>query len=278
MPRMSRHPVASDAVVVPAPGQPRSAASAAFLATYERRIRVPIVLSAILPLLVAPEPGHPVSIAIGIATWLVFVVDLVVHVRHQQHYLRTRLGTFDLVIVIVTAPWFLLPGAGAGGFVVLLRLARLARLVVASRGARALFARLGRVAIVAASIMVVTALVVFLAERPTNPEFASFGDALWWSIVTLTTVGYGDIVPVTATGRLAAAALMITGIALLGLLAGSLASFLGLDPDAAGGDGSAVDDGSARPQEASADATLAEVLEELRLLRQQVDALGERPA
>ena len=252
----------------PQPGQPRSETAARLLERYERHARVPIVLSAILPLLIVPEQGHPVSVAIGIVTWLVFVVDLVVHRRYLQDYGRTGIGRFDLAIVVLTAPWFLLPGAEAGGIVVLLRLARLARLIVASRGAKQLFARLGRVAAVAAAIMAVCALVVLLAERPTNPEFANFGDALWWSIVTLTTVGYGDIVPITSTGRLAAAALMITGIALLGLLAGALASFLGLDPEGR-------NDGAATESDATTDdgATLDQVLDELRQLRAQVEAL-----
>ena len=48
---------------------------------------------------------------------------------------------------------------------------------------------------------------------------------MWWATVTLTTVGYGDIVPETPTGRWAAVMIMITGVGVLGLLAGSLASF-----------------------------------------------------
>ena len=83
---------------------------------------------------------------------------------------------------------------------VLLRLARLARLVMATKGARRLFERLGRVAIVAGGVVVIGSLVTYYAEHPTNPEFATVGDALWWGIVTLTTVGYGDIVPKTPSG------------------------------------------------------------------------------
>lgn len=53
----------------------------------------------------------------------------------------------------------------------------------------------------------------------------SFGDAFWWSFVTATTVGYGDISPVTAPGRIIAAILMLTGIGFIGMLTGTIATF-----------------------------------------------------
>lgn len=53
----------------------------------------------------------------------------------------------------------------------------------------------------------------------------SFGDAFWWSFVTATTVGYGDISPVTAAGRIIAAILMLTGIGFIGMLTGTIATF-----------------------------------------------------
>ena len=212
-------------------GIPRDAKAAAALARYDRRAPLPLMLSAVLPLVVAPQPGNPVSVVIGVVSWVVFVVDFVVHERLLQRYLGTRLGKFDLLIVVLTAPWFLLPGAlSGGGIIVLLRLARLARLVVASKRARQLFDRIGRVAVVAVSVMSAGAVVAYYAEHPVNPEFATFGDSLWWSIVTLTTVGYGDIVPETTTGRIAAVMIMLTGVAVLGLLAGTLASFFRLQP------------------------------------------------
>lgn len=270
-------------------GAPRDEQAAAALARYDKVARLPLVLSALLPLVIAPEPGNPVSVVIGIVTWLVFVADFVVHERLLRKYLGTRRGVFDLAIVVLTAPWFLFPGSvSGGGIVVVLRLARVARLVIASKGARQLIDRLGRVAAVAGSVMIAGAVGAYYAEHPVNPEFATFGDSLWWSIVTLTTVGYGDIVPETTAGRIAAVMIMLTGVAVLGLLAGSLASFFRLQPD-----GSAADPKTSEPSDPTVSAAiiaptspvapaaanpspgLAEVLSELTLLRAQVGDLSE---
>jgi len=56
-------------------------------------------------------------------------------------------------------------------------------------------------------------------------NIASFGDGLWWALTTMTTVGYGDRFPVTLEGRLVAAALMLAGIAVLGVLTASIAAW-----------------------------------------------------
>ena len=257
------------------PGQPRSERDAALLERFDARMRLPIIVSAILPLIIVPESGDWLGIVVGVVTWVVFLADYLVHARHLEHYGRTRLGRFDLFVVIATAPWFLLPGAQAGAFVVLLRLARLARLMMASRGARRLFDRLGRVAAVAGGVVLLGSLVAYHAEHPTNPEFATVGDALWWGIVTLTTVGYGDIVPKTSAGRWAAVIIMITGIAVLGLLAGSLASFFRLG----NGQPSAESPAAGEAEHAAAsssDAALLALTAEVSALRHQVETLAAR--
>jgi voltage-gated potassium channel len=209
---------------------------------------------------------------VGIVTWLVFLADYVVHVRHLEHYGRTGFGRFDLLVVIATAPWFLIPGTNTGGLLLVLRLVRLARLVTAGRGSRHLFERLGRVIAVALGVVVLGSLVAYYTEHPTNPQFATVGDALWWGLATLTTVGYGDVVPQTSTGRWAAAVIMITGIAVLGVLAGALASFFRLDD-------SQADAGSPASESArvtSTDAALQTLTAEVAALRRQMEVLTRR--
>ncbi|WP_233158254.1 potassium channel family protein [Actinokineospora bangkokensis] len=78
-----------------------------------------------------------------------------------------------------------------------------------------------------------TALVVFCAalavydaeRRSPDATITGFGDALWWTMTTISTVGYGDRYPVTPEGRLVAVSLMVGGIALLGVVTGVIASW-----------------------------------------------------
>jgi len=77
---------------------------------------------------------------------------------------------------------------------------------------------------VAGVVVVVGGLGVWLAERHIpDGGIRSWGDGLWWAITTLTTVGYGDHVPVTLAGRLVGAAVMIAGVAVLGGVAAAVA-------------------------------------------------------
>jgi len=65
-------------------------------------------------------------------------------------------------------------------------------------------------------------LLEYLMEHPVNPAFGTIEDALWWAFVTLTTVGYGDIYPITSMGRIVAVVTMLFGITLYSLLVANL--------------------------------------------------------
>ena len=115
------------------------------------------------------------------------------------------------------------------------RLLRLLRLVRAFAGIhRAVgqvetFARhRGLVTLVVAwtGVTVICCMALFVVERDVNPAIGSPYDAFWWGVTTLSTVGYGDLYPVTAEGRLAASALMILGIGLLTAITALATSFL----------------------------------------------------
>ena len=74
-------------------------------------------------------------------------------------------------------------------------------------------------------IMIIAASGIFLVEHDHQPEvYGSIPQSMWWSIVTLTTVGYGDVYPVTTIGKLFAAVIMVAGVGLVALPTGILAS------------------------------------------------------
>ncbi len=66
----------------------------------------------------------------------------------------------------------------------------------------------------------------FVLEHGVNPQFKEFSDGLWWAFVTLTTVGYGDVVPVTAAGRIVAVMNMMFGIIVYSLVVANITVFL----------------------------------------------------
>ena len=106
----------------------------------------------------------------------------------------------------------------------LLRLLRLVRTFAAIYRALTHVERLlgnrqiAALAVVWLAILLLTSLGLYAAEHGVNEAVRSPLDALWWGVVTMTTVGYGDVYPITAEGRLAAAVLMVMGIALFGVV------------------------------------------------------------
>jgi voltage-gated potassium channel len=158
--------------------------------------------------------------------WAAFAVEYAVKLRlavDRRSFARHHLLDLAVVAVPILRP---------------LRLADLFR-----------FVRLGRVSVVLGDglkrgkamlthhgfhfvLMSVTAIVFasaaledVLERHAPGSTIHNFGDGLWWAIVTVTTVGYGDKVPVTGAGKFVAVALMLTGIGLVGFLTATVASF-----------------------------------------------------
>ncbi len=115
---------------------------------------------------------------------------------------------------------------------VLLRLLRFFKLARYSAGIRTLVAVMEaeRKALVATGILLFGAVLfsasaIHIAEQDAQPEaFGSIPAAMWWAIVTITTVGYGDVTPVTLAGRMIASVTMVTGYVMLGLPVGIVAT------------------------------------------------------
>jgi voltage-gated potassium channel len=120
----------------------------------------------------------------------------------------------------------------------------------------------------------VAALGVLDAERDApDAKILTFGDALWWTITTISTVGYGDLYPVTVEGRLVAGTLMVAGIALLGVVTASIAAWFVQNLRA-------TEEQVAQDVSAEVDRTeaqLAEVLAALRSISDRLDAVERRP-
>lgn len=266
---------------------PAAPTAAERLDAWERRSRPAIVAAAIVPLVGVTTGSQYGALGnvVSIVCWAVFVVDLVVHLRLRRGYLRTGFGIFDLAVVVLTSPWFLLPGVSAGQFVILLRFARVARVLMIGIKAPAVqrtITRLGRPFLYVGIVMLVCAGIVERAEDHKH-GFETYGDSVWWAVVTITTVGYGDIVPETELGRITAAVLMLSGVALLGTVAASLASLFRLEDVAEASDqgpdpspGAAPDRSPSRAGQVAPGGTspgTGEILAELHALRSEVAAL-----
>lgn len=163
-------------------------------------------------------PAHAIATAVVIVTWSMFIVDYVVRLLMADRkavWFRTHLA--DLAFALVPV----------------LRLVRLLRVLTRLPGVRATAGDRLRVRIMVYGIgatvvlIYVASLAVLEAERHVpHADITSFGIALWWACVTVTTTGYGDYIPVTDAGRVVGAALMFGGVALAGIVTASLASWV----------------------------------------------------
>jgi voltage-gated potassium channel len=181
----------------------------------------------VVPLVIKVSPATSDALdAVDYAVWAVFAVEYLVKLYLSPS--RWKFVTRHLVDLLVIAVPVLRP-LRALRTLRLLRIARSALIVSSAlKRARDLLTHHG-LHYVLLSVLAIVGLcsVMELAfeEHAPGATIHTFGDALWWSIVTVTTVGYGDKYPVSAGGRGVAVVLMITGIGLVGVLSASVASY-----------------------------------------------------
>lgn len=186
----------------------------------------------------------------NLVIWTLFVADYLIRLalaRGRRQFVRSH--WFDLAVLVLPV----------------VRPLRALRLVFALKvlNQRAESWTRGRLAVYvggATVLLVATAALAVLDAERGNPDstIQSYPQALWWAVVTITTVGYGDFYPATLEGRLVALAMMVGGIGLLGFVTGSVTSWI-VDRIAA-----------AKPAEQDTREDGSSVLTEIRQLRAEI--------
>lgn len=167
-----------------------------------------------------PAAGHDACLAVVYGAWVVFLIDYLVRWRlgpYRSLTVHVRHHLLDTVVLVLP----------------LLRPLRFVSIYQAVQRRRdkpllSLYARVISYAGMSATLLgFAAALAVYQQERGVKgATIRTFGDSLWWMSSTITTVGYGDITPVTGIGRTIAVGLMVGGLALLGAVTGAFSSWL----------------------------------------------------
>ncbi len=150
--------------------------------------------------------------------------------RARLRYMTSTTGMIDVVSVLPFWLAFVVPAEFR--VILLFRMVRFLKLARYSPALRSLLdalyaerrALFGCVVILLGATLI-TAAFIHLAERDAQPDkFGTIPDAMWWSIVTLGTVGYGDVVPVTPLGKMIAAVTILCGLVMIALPVGIIAT------------------------------------------------------
>ena len=227
----------------PATAAPRKSAEAPVLRTHGNSYNIFILVLtifslAIMVLLILPvtPAEHDLLMLYDNAVCVIFLIDFAFNItgaKPKRAYFIGQRGWLDLLGSIPTIGVFQL-----GALLRLARLSRLARITRLLRGQagkdlvvdvlrnRGQYATFITVLLAGIVLSVGSILVLEFESRAPGGNIKTGGEAIWWGLVTITTVGYGDFYPVTTLGRMTGIFVMFAGIGIIGALASILASLL----------------------------------------------------
>jgi len=163
----------------------------------------------------------------------VFVVEYLIRIwvaRQKLRYMRSFWGVIDLLAI---APFFF-QGFGFAYLRALrvLRVFTILKIAKYTQASRILIESLAasrsKIAVFLLAVFVLVILLAFLIHGIEPQTFPTVPDAMWWVVVTITTVGYGDLVPVTLPGKILAAGTMVTAFGIIAVPTGIVASEYGI--------------------------------------------------
>lgn len=165
-------------------------------------------------------------------------------VRRRWAYVRSFYGVVDLMTILPAFIDIFVPGSHYLMALRTLRLMRMFRILKmaehlgeASVLLNALSASRRKIMIffmAVLTLVLVEGTIMYVIERDANPQFGNIPQAIYWAIVTITTVGYGDVAPVTILGKMMASVIMLTGFAIIAVPTGIVTSEIGRELRGAG--------------------------------------------
>ena len=214
--------------------------------TWRKWTDIPLLIVAIgsLPLLLLEIVSHRLTngdktflLIVNLTVFLAYAVDYVVELLVTPEKGRYMRSEWSSLVIVVAQLFAILPAMSFLGFLrgaralrVISSITRIVGISMASRsqGREILKKRSTSFAFGLTGFTFITSAVGFTLAEDVGKDgrVHSFFDTLWWSATTLTTVGYGDIYPITAPGRIIALFTMIVGVSTLAIVTARIAQFL----------------------------------------------------